>query len=129
MGAFEIRRNLTTDFGSLEIGQTQVEHHEIRRAVGNGTHGGHAGPGHVDLVAGRAQQRPDRALDCHFVVDEQDARWPIHFTSAGTTIVNRAPPSAQFSAEIRPPTTASTPCAIARPIPVPDRRDLASAPR
>ena len=43
-------------------------------------------------------------------------------TSAGTTIVNRAPPSGQFSAEIRPRSTASRPRAIASPIPVPDRR-------
>ena len=63
------------------------------------------------------------------IVDQENPGRAGHFTSAGTTIVNRAPPSKQFSAEIRPRSTASTPRALARPIPVPDRWRFAFPPR
>ncbi len=46
----------------------------------------------------------------------------LHPRSRHGTIVNRAPPSGQFSAQTRPCSTASRPRAIQRPIPVPDAR-------
>ena len=49
--------------------------------------------------------------------------------AAGTTIVNWAPPPGQFSAQIRPCSTASRPRAIQRPMPVPDVRVFAASPR
>ena len=46
--------------------------------------------------------------------------------AAGTTMVNAAPPSGQFSAQTRPRSTASRPRAIQRPMPVPEARDRAA---
>ena len=56
-------------------------------------------------------------------------RRPASFVAAGTTIVNCAPPSGQFSAQTRPCSTASSPRAIERPMPVPDDGSVAAAPR
>ncbi len=49
--------------------------------------------------------------------------------SAGTTMVNCAPPSAQFSPQMRPCSAASSPRAIDRPMPVPEVWAFAASPR
>lgn len=78
-------------------------------------------------------------VDRHVVFHEEDLRPLCHvvdefpgsafFTAAGTTMVNCAPPSGQFSAQTRPCSAARNPRAIQRPIPVPDARVFAASPR
>ena len=92
-----------------------------------------AGAGDFDVVAARAQQRSDRPLDRDLVVDEQDA-------GVGHRIVRRAGPGSlamrrhperELSAAVRRSSrprcgrcsTASSPRAIHRPMPVPEARD------
>jgi hypothetical protein len=72
-------------------------------SIGDGVHGLPARADHFDLVSPDRSKGATALLNDHLVVDEQilAARFiSLHFTSAGTTIVNRAPPSAQFSTEI-----------------------------
>ena len=98
-----------------------------------------AGADHIDLVAPGSEKRRHRSLNRHLIVDEENSRGPAHDTGsaaaaaaligAGTAMLNRAPPSGQFSAEIRPCSAASIPRAIDSPIPVPDTQRFASAPR
>ena len=99
-----------------------------------------AGAGDVHLVSARAQQRPDGALNrrprrrragCEGdgVIDAAELGGSASSTATGTAIVNCAPPSGQFSAQTRPCSAASSPRTIHRPMPVPEARVFAAAPR
>src|SRR5262249_24534731 len=97
-----------------------------------------AGPGDLDFVASRAQQRRRGSLDRGFVIDEQNPGQARHYDVvtaavsrcfAGMIIVNCAPPSAQFSVHTRSRSAETMPCTIARSMPMPGTRRLASAPR
>ena len=95
--------------------------------------------GRFDVVAARAQQRDQRPLNGDLVVDEQDAGARRHAVlrrrdaagraAAATAIVNCAPPSGRFSAQIRPSSAASRPRAMPSPMPVPIECRRASRPR
>ena len=79
-----------------------------------------------DLVAAPAQQRRHRRQDAGLVVDDQDACGhgvtpprAMARVRAGTAMLKPAPRGATFSAQTRPPSAATRPRVIARPMPVP----------
>ena len=89
-------------------------------------------PDDVDLVAARrAAAAPPPAESTHRRRPGECARavTPSLQPSAGTTIVNRAPPSGQFSAQTGRAPPPACPRAIASPMPVPERRSLRVARR
>ena len=67
-----------TDFGPVDIRQSQVEHHQIRRPRSHRRERLFAARRDLDLVAARAKQRRHRALNRDFVVDEQNSSGPGH---------------------------------------------------
>ena len=79
------------------------------------------GLGGVDVEAGAAQRRAERAQDLRLVVDDEDAL--LHAgSSAGTSTTgsasaNVAPCPGRDSAQTRPPFAAAKPRAIASPSP------------
>ena len=98
--SFRLLSNPPADLGSFEVRQPEVEDDQVRPVFVDRFHRLGAGANHVDLVTARPQQRRHRPLNRDVVVDEENSCRAIHRTSAGTAIVKRAPPSAQFSAEI-----------------------------
>src|SRR5262245_47351120 len=116
---------------TFQIWQTEIQDDQVGRMVDvdGGARGFRAGAHDIHVVTARSQEGRDRPLNGHIVVNQQDPHRARHGTSAGTTIVKQAPPSGQFSAEIVPRSTARMPRAIASPMPVPERRRFALAPR
>ena len=133
------RSHPAADLGTLEIRQPEIEDDQIGRAIGSGLKRLHAGPRDFDFVAAGPQQRRHRSLNRGLVIDEQDAGWRAHQTSAGsglpartsagTTIVNTAPPSGAFSPQTRPPAAATSPRTIREAHASARRPFLAFAPR
>ena len=84
------------------------------------------GVGGVDLVAGAAQARAQRAQDLLLVVDDEDAGARSHAPPATGSRRRRqrratkvAPCSARDSTQMRPPLASAKPRAIASPSPAP----------
>ena len=138
IGIGDSARDPATDLRPFHVGKTEIQNDQIRPPVAHEPERVRTAPCNLDEVAASAQQRPHGALDRCLVIDEQDTWLRRHdadsgggesLTAAGTAIVNCAPPSGLLSAHTLPCSTASSPFAIARPMPVPDTRDVAALPR
>ena len=120
-----MRAHPAADLRAFQIRQAEIEHDQVGRRVGDRLDRLDARADHVHVVASRPQQRRDRALNRHVVVHQQDPGGAVHFTSAGHDDREaHAAVAGSSRRQIRPRSTARTPLAIARPMPVPDRRSL-----
>jgi hypothetical protein len=61
------------DLEAVEVGQHDVEHHEVRAKAGGRTQGVAAGMGHLDLQPLVAQGHRDQVGDADLVVHHQHA--------------------------------------------------------
>ena len=143
IGTLESRPDAAADLRAFQIRQPQIEHDQIRGAARRPCFSAsRAGAGDIDVVAARAQERPHRALDRDLVVDEQDAGAWRHddacvYRALGRRSFGRGDGDGELRAAVRssspprsgPRSTASSPRAIHRPMPVPDARALAASPR
>ena len=132
IGTVEVVADAPADLGALDVRQPEVEHDQV------GRHASATGAGH------RRRCRPPRPRSRGCAAAAPTARWiaprrrragcaapavtpaprrrPAALRRRRNAMVNRAPPSGRFSAQTRPPCTASSPRAIHRPIPVPEVR-------
>src|SRR5439155_26459215 len=105
------RAQLARDVGAARVRQHEVEDHRVGRTHRRQRQRLLPRRRRVDLVAGAAQARLERAEDLRLVVDDEDTR---HARSAST----KCPPS-PFSDQTRAPFTSAKPRAIASPRPAP----------
>ena len=114
---------LTADVDAGPVGQHEIEDHRLGRPHRRRGERRLRRVGRLDLVAGAAQARPQRAQDLLLVVDDEDARRRSAGTSAGATTgsasTNVAPCPSRDSAQTRPPFASAKPRAIASPSPAP----------
>jgi len=125
--------NFFDSSGVIEEGRpvARVRAATLRRTIGDHSERLGSSAGNLHVVSAGSQQRPHGALDRCLVVHEQNAATHAHdaadsspagAATRGNAIVNCAPPSAQFSTQIRPWAARTSPFAIQRPMPVPDAR-------
>ena len=119
------RPQLAADVDPAPVGEDEVEDDRLGRANGGGRQRRLGGRGRVDLVAGAAEGRLERAQDLRLVVDDEDARPARHAatgsggSATGRASANEAPCPGCDSAQTRPPFASANPRAMARPRPVP----------
>ena len=83
------RAQLAADVDAGAVRQHEVEDHRVRRAHRRRRERRLGGVGRLDLVAGAAQARPQRAQDLRLVVDDEHARAALTL-SASTRRLRRA---------------------------------------
>ena len=134
---------LAADLDAAAVGEHEVQHDEVRRRVDRLHQRLVRRGGHVERVAARGKDGPQRAADLLLVVDDQDVRGPLGYGHdpssslssgpagiAGRTITKRAPCGFTSSRLIEPPWLRTISRAIARPSPVPEiTRSVAVRPR
>ena len=113
---------------TIKIGQAEIEQNEIGRARCGDAQALHAGQCRKYLITGRRQRGLEEPVNLRFIVDNQDGLpnpWRAHgATGRRNTISVPGGPSAGAStrglcALMSPPMAVISPCAIARPRPVP----------
>ena len=103
---------------AVDVGQPDVEEHQVRRGFAEGPHPGLAGLGHGDLEALLGQLGGQGLADERVVLDDQDGS---HFaSSAGMRITNAEPRPRFLPTPIVPLCCSTILRALARPSPKPE---------
>src|SRR5262245_46107749 len=116
------RTKLAGDLGAAAVRKDEVEHDGVGGIARQRGQGSLCRLGGVDVVAGPAEARPQRAQNLRLVVHDKDAR--THARTAADRVASgsertRWPPAGSSCAQSRPPFASAKPRAIASPRPAP----------